>query len=1013
MSLVVELERKLQLGKHGRKARSAGDGEGVVSPPRTNVLSDRNATYAVVAAKSSRNEAGKYMLWVAFSDGTLGRWIESTVEASGFTELSRFSGHKGPLLCLDVAPPFTAVLPTRLQRIQGLVVTGSVDRTAMVWDPEAKFNDEACVQTFWDLPGVVSSLLIVREQYAPGHVFVGTNQGKVLWYRADEMRQGLQYNRYTRMGVVDAGGWVHCMVYEDQGTSEQAVRRLWVGTGAGVLKFLRLKKLIRGHLTLEKEQQLELVFQVTDKMDKASRSITHLLWDDENNLIHILCNTCEHIVVNTTTLGLAHRWTNEEGVRYTSITVDELRGNVYLTDAFGYLEVWDHKNHRMYRNRISNSSGEMTATQDEDIVVAFVEAGADDSLVLSTFKPRCLEIYRARHSGKDTCLAEHYAKVLSIHLIDTFVDYLGTLNLDDIRRKDKEDRIAAEEGAEDPGGISQELHPSSHSDDYIYDDDDDDDENGEEESDDDALVELHSGRARASSQGGSGNRGQAKEGGLKGVGAGAGILMVTSSSDNLVKNWDMSLLLGNSMQRSDRVVIEEERSEMTACTLCRFSHGVEQSIRYAHLTGHENGTLRLWYLERELLVSLKVHSNSISCIASMNLKGNTYFAATASFDGTVNIVNVLVDTKNKPHVTYRFKASSEELYCVVHMPDPDPNDGETGGRVFCSGADGLIRGYTDLGVPIHKCTFEGHNADVLCLAVTHDTLASGGIDGEILVWDATVRGDTCEPIMRLKGHAGAVTGLEVFLESSKVLLLSCSLDCSVVVWDLRGGVPVYSFALPDPCTCIRYFSKDSSVLVGTETGKIFHRVVDVGVQRERLVVEAERSARIRRLPSKSSTLSLIFGRQSSISPSPLKERQRSVSPMMTNGMGFAAPADEPELDDEVDAIFDPHRDPELSDLTYEIKPPRFQGSVRSIHGLEPTWTVAVSKRKNVRSIGRVSAPPVLPVDNKNYRKVSLKQIEETNMARRLTTYKGKDAAVMDELKGEASIVGLNTKRFQL
>ena len=56
----------------------------------------------------------------------------------------------------------------------------------------------------------------------------------------------------------------------------------------------------------------------------------------------------------------------------------------------------------------------------------------------------------------------------------------------------------------------------------------------------------------------------------------------------------------------------------------------------------------------------------------MNLKGNTYFAATASFDGTVNIVNVLVDTKNKPHVTYRFKASSEELYCVVHMPDPDP-----------------------------------------------------------------------------------------------------------------------------------------------------------------------------------------------------------------------------------------------------------------------------------------------------------------------------------------------------
>jgi len=115
----------------------------------------------------------------------------------------------------------------------------------------------------------------------------------------------------------------------------------------------------------------------------------------------------------------------------------------------------------------------------------------------------------------------------------------------------------------------------------------------------------------------------------------------------------------------------------------------------------------------------------------------------------------------------------------------------------------------------------------------------------------------------------------------------------------------------------------------------------------------------------------------------------------------------------VDAIFDPHRDLELSDLTYEIKPPRFQGSVRSIHGLEPTWKVAVSKRKDFRSIGRVSAPPVLPVDNKNYRRVSLQQIEKTNMARRLMTYKGKDAAVMDDLNGEASNVGLNTKRFQL
>jgi len=321
--------------------------------------------------------------------------------------------------------------------------------------------------------------------------------------------------------------------------------------------------------------------------------------------------------------------------------------------------------------------------------------------------------------------------------------------------------------------------------------------------------------------------------------------------------------------------------------------------------------------------------------------------------------------------------------------------------VFCAGTDGLIRGYTDLGVPIHKSTYEGHHADVLCLALDGHILVSGAVDGKIFLWDTSIHGDTGEPELRLRGHQAAVTGLEVvhLAHSHSSSLLSCSLDGSVTMWDLRGGVPVYFFSLPDPCTCLRYFERDMSVLVGTEAGRIFHRNLDVNAARQRLVIEAERAERKREKKTVA--------------------RQISKSPIQfpADALPEDRVPDENVVPEDEDMNLESHqlRDPELSDLPYEIKLPRLRGRISSVNGLEPTWTVAVSQRKQVKHLGRVAMPPVLPVGNKNYSKVTPQQMDASQMARRLVSYKGRDSVPEEELASAHAVLEKkrNSKTFRM
>jgi WD repeat and SOF domain-containing protein 1 len=78
-----------------------------------------------------------------------------------------------------------------------------------------------------------------------------------------------------------------------------------------------------------------------------------------------------------------------------------------------------------------------------------------------------------------------------------------------------------------------------------------------------------------------------------------------------------------------------------------------------------------------------------------------------------------------------------------------------------------------------------HDDGVTCLARNPkrlNSLLSGSADGEVRLWDVAAR--RC--LRRLVGHKAAVKGLSVTPDGEGAV--SCSTDCTVKLWKVRGGV---------------------------------------------------------------------------------------------------------------------------------------------------------------------------------------------------------------------------------
>lgn len=56
-------------------------------------------------------------------------------------------------------------------------------------------------------------------------------------------------------------------------------------------------------------------------------------------------------------------------------------------------------------------------------------------------------------------------------------------------------------------------------------------------------------------------------------------------------------------------------------------------------------------------------------------------------------------------------------------------------------------------------------------------MASGSEDGSVVLWDATTK----NILQRIEAHEGAVLGVDTLADQS--LLVSCGIDCNVILWE--------------------------------------------------------------------------------------------------------------------------------------------------------------------------------------------------------------------------------------
>ncbi|EIW66132.1 hypothetical protein TREMEDRAFT_72445 [Tremella mesenterica DSM 1558] len=131
-----------------------------------------------------------------------------------------------------------------------------------------------------------------------------------------------------------------------------------------------------------------------------------------------------------------------------------------------------------------------------------------------------------------------------------------------------------------------------------------------------------------------------------------------------------------------------------------------------------------------------------------------------------------------------------EMVSMWHSPSlispitrllPSPSSNQTFAVAY---QDGSIRLWSS-SPPTEIVTFNGHRKSPTFLAWDDQgtRLASGGTEGEIVIWD--VVGEV--GLYRLKGHRGAITGLKL-IPSTKMRgsgwLVSCSRDNYLKLWDL-------------------------------------------------------------------------------------------------------------------------------------------------------------------------------------------------------------------------------------
>ena len=287
----------------------------------------------------------------------------------------------------------------------------------------------------------------------------------------------------------------------------------------------------------------------------------------------------------------------------------------------------------------------------------------------------------------------------------------------------------------------------------------------------------------------------------------------SASLDNTIRMWDPYDMCCTR-------VLNEDRSELSTIACLAKSNQI--------VSGHDDGSLRLWNLDTGSTTNLREHTNTVTCLAIATFKGkDEELVLSGSYDGFIGVWDMRRQPNKgiRPHMLSMFQASANaEILCLIH--DCVKN------VIISSGNDTCIRVWSE-GAYELLGTHEGHAEAVTSLALDANFLFSGSEDCSIKVWDTVpvtsransqsaqafkaFKGDTTL-IKTLKGHDKTVTDLEIV--PSHGHLLSCSQDGIFNIWNYTQGVILKQFKHHEDFRCLALRSDKNEVLIGTEQEKI-------------------------------------------------------------------------------------------------------------------------------------------------------------------------------------------------
>ena len=286
-----------------------------------------------------------------------------------------------------------------------------------------------------------------------------------------------------------------------------------------------------------------------------------------------------------------------------------------------------------------------------------------------------------------------------------------------------------------------------------------------------------------------GGPGAARAGGGGGGGGDDATVVYSASLDNTVRAWDPYDMATLSVLRE----VSSEISCLLVSPHCDFV-----------ITGNDDGSIRLWNPDSGSTVTLEGHTNTVTCL-DVASRGGQDFLLSSGYDAHVGIWDISKKKNELPRLEVLFRAHSLEVLCLkanLHN-----------GTFITSGNDKHIHVWS-LASFAQVARLEGHAEAVTCLALDGNFLLSGSEDGVVHVWDL----HSYMALASLQVHEAPIEGMLIVPENG--LLVTCSTDCTVRVWDYGMGREITVWRHPDQFRCVAMRKSTGHVLAGTEQHSI-------------------------------------------------------------------------------------------------------------------------------------------------------------------------------------------------